>query len=114
MSDTPSPLNLPALQQTLLDPPTLAALFRDLAACTQIAAVLPKFAGQSAHAHTGSATITLDAAREGLADGTLRGAQIRYRYQDQVWCDTLMARPDGIRLVRICEDDIAATLEPKD
>lgn len=113
MSDTPSPLNLPALQQTLLDPPTLAALFRDLAACTQVAAVLPKYAGQPAQTHTGSDTITLDAAQEGLANGTLRGAQIRYRYENQVWCDTLMVRPDGIRLVRISEDDIAATLEPK-
>ncbi len=93
---------LPALQQTVLDVPTLAALFRDLAHCTQILAVLPKGAPQ---AYAAEKAISLDAAREGLASGAFRGVQIRYRYENQDWCDTLLATASGVRLVRISLDE---------
>lgn len=100
MSD-PAP-KLPALQQTVLDAATLEALFRDLAQCTQILAVLPKGAPQ---AYAGDRAISLDAAREGLASGAFRGVQVRYRYDGQEWCDTLLATPGGVRLVRISLDE---------
>jgi hypothetical protein len=110
MSDDSSTLILPALQQAPLDAATVAALFRDLAACTRIVSVTPRRAGAAPRADAQPTTITLGAAQAGLADGTIRGVQIRYFYDHQTWCDTLMARPDGIRLVRISESDIAATL----
>lgn len=111
MSDSPETLRLPPLQQTVLDPATLEALFRDLQACTQVVAVQPKLPGPP-RMSAGLPPLSLETARAGLADGSLAGAQIRYRYENGTWCDTLIRRPDGIRLVRICESDIVATLEP--
>lgn len=95
-------LKLPALQQTVLDAPTLDALFRDLAQCTQILGVIPKGAPQAYATDRG---ISLEAAREGLASGAFRGVQVRYRYEKQEWCDTLLATPSGVRLVRISLDE---------
>ena len=103
-----SDLKLPPLQQTVLDGPTTAALFRDLAACTRVLSITPKTA---AAGHT-TGTITLDAAATGLRDGSLRGVQIRYHYDEREWCDTLIATPTGLRVVRISTQDIAATLDP--
>lgn len=96
-------LKLPALQQTVLDAPTLEALFRDLAQCTQLLAVIPKGAPQAYVTEHG---IDLDAAQTGLASGVFRGVQVRYRYDGQEWCDTLMATPAGVRLVRISLNDV--------
>jgi hypothetical protein len=98
----PAP-KLPALQQTVLDAPTLEALFRDLAQCTQILAVIPKGGPQAYAADRG---IDLETARAGLASGVFRGVQVRYRYENQEWCDTLLATPGGVRLVRISQDDV--------
>lgn len=101
------PLRLPPLQQTVLDVATTDALFRDLAACTRVHAVIPKYAR---NAHTGSATLTLEAARTRLAAGLLLGVQIRYAYDGHTWCDTLLRRPSGLTLVRIREADIDASV----
>ncbi len=98
----PAP-QLPALTQAVLDPATLDALFRDLAACTEILAVVPKTAAQTM---TAPVPIDLATARAGLASGQFRGVQVRYRYESKEWCDTLMATPAGVRLVRLCTDDI--------
>jgi hypothetical protein len=101
------PLRLPPLQQTLLDVATTDALFRDLASCTRIHAVIPKYADRR---HTGADTISLETARTRLATGLLLGVQIRYSFENQTWCDTLLRRPNGLTLVRIREADIEATI----
>lgn len=109
VTSSSEPLRLPPLQQTVLDVVTTDALFRDLAACTRIHAVIPKYAR---NAHTGPDSLTLEAARTRLAAGLLLGVQIRYAYDGHTWCDTLLRRPAGLTLVRIREADIAATIEP--
>ena len=101
-----SDLKLPPLQQTVLDAATTDVLFRDLAACTRVLSVIPKTAAMGRT--TGS--ITLEAAAAGLRNGTLRGAQVRYVYDQEEWCDTLIATPAGLRVVRISTTDITATL----
>lgn len=112
-ADTPvasvseSPLRLPPLQQTILDVATTDALFRDLAACARVHAVLPKYAR---HAHIGPETLTLEQARTRLAAGLLLGVQIRYAYDGHTWTDTLLRRPNGLTLVRIREADVAASI----
>ena len=97
---------LPALQQTVLDALTLEALFHDLAHCTQILAVIPKGGPQAYATDRG---IDLETARLGLASGQFRGVQVRYRYEKQEWCDTLLAMPGGVRLVRISLDEAQCT-----
>ncbi len=102
-----SPLRLPPLQQTLLDVATTDALFRDLAACARVHAVVPKYAR---HAHTGPDSLTLEQARVRLAAGLLLGVQLRYAYDGHTWTDTLLRRPNGLTLVRIREADVAASI----
>lgn len=77
-----------------LDPSTLAALFADLEALTEIDEVLIKGATTS---HAGVAGLAQ--ARLALEHGA-RAIQIRYRWAGQAWLDTLMRTPDGVRLVR--------------
>jgi hypothetical protein len=89
---------LPALQQAALDRETLEALFRDLSQCVSLLAVLPKGVAQG---HAAEQGISLEAAKEGFIAGTLRGVQIRYLFEGQEWCDTLLNSPSGPRLVRI-------------
>jgi hypothetical protein len=97
---------LPELQQAALDSATLDALFVDLASCAHVLSVVPKRASRSM---VEESPIDLAAACAGLRDGSLRGVQIRYRFEGREWCDTLQRLPDGpFRLVRICTDDIAA------
>jgi hypothetical protein len=104
-----SPLKLPPLQQAMLDPATVAALFADLAGCTRVLAVVPR---RAARTMTEEPPIDLATAQAGLRDGSLRGVQIRYRYEDREWCDTLMAMPaGGARLVRICTDEVIASTQ---
>lgn len=89
---------LPDLNEAILDRDTLDQLFRDLEACVRITEIIPKFADRRMVAEE---TVTLAQARELLLDGKARGVQIRYRYEDADWWDTLMNTPQGVRLVRI-------------
>jgi hypothetical protein len=101
-----SPLKLPPLQVTILDRPTLDQLFADLAACARVHSVQPRTAP-----HAPPVALTLDQARSGLHGGHLRAVQVRYTYENKAWCDTLIAQADGVRLVRICEEDVADSVK---
>ena len=85
------------LTQAVLDQETVAALFADLAVCTQVRSIQTK---GEAHDHASLAPRDLDDAHARLMDGRLRSVQIRYRWQDQEWCDTLFHAEQGLRLVR--------------
>jgi hypothetical protein len=102
MTDDPTTtaedLRLPELTQACLDADTLDALFADLAACTQVLEVVAKPARTQMIPNQ---RLTLDDARELITRRTVRGVQIRYRYDGAEWWDTLMAGPDGVRVVRI-------------
>lgn len=89
------------LNRAELDAATLTALFADIAACTTVNDVQIK-GGIGEHARSGAATLE-DACRL-VQERQVRGVQIRYRYQDQDWCDTLLVTPRGVRLVRIGGD----------
>lgn len=91
------PLELPDLHQADLDDATVAALFRDLAACAQILEVQVK-GGATARS---SARPDLDTARDLLLGGQVRAIQVRYAYQGAQWLDTLMRTPGGVRVVRM-------------
>ncbi len=101
-----SPLKLPPLQVTILDRATLDQLFDDLAACARVHSVQPRTAPQAAPVR-----LTLDQARAGLHEGHLRAVQVRYTYDNKAWCDTLIAQEGGVRVVRICEDDVADSVK---
>lgn len=44
--------------------------------------------------------VTLDQAQQLLDDGGAKMIQIRYHFEGQGWCDTLMVMPQEIRIIR--------------
>ena len=97
-----APLQLPELNTKLLNDEEVMQLLRDIELCAEITEIIPKFV---AHGHVPEAgAITLAEARALLAARSVRGLQIRYRYQNVDWWDTLMLVRDGFRLVRIRHD----------
>lgn len=97
-----APLKLPELNTTQLDSAQVEQLLRDIEACTQITGIIPKFATRGHVPDT--ASVTLAEARELLATRAVRGLQLRYRYENADWWDTLMLVGDQFRLVRIRHD----------
>jgi hypothetical protein len=89
---------LPDLCRTTLDEATLDQLFRDLEHCAEIIEIIPKYSDRRM---VSEPAISLTEARDLLASGQARGVQIRYRYEDAEWWDTLKVSPAGVRLVRI-------------
>ena len=104
MSEQPPTPELPDLQQSVLDPDTLAQLFSDLGSLTEILEVIPKALAESYVPE--SSEIGLDEGRRMLLSGVVRGLQIRYQYQGSQWWDTLLpdAASGGFRIVRIQHD----------
>lgn len=91
-------IELPELREADLDEAALRALFRDLAGATQIADIRCKSApGQRAE----PSRVSPEDALAWLLEGRVRGVQVRYRYDDQDWCDTILATSGGHRVVRM-------------
>jgi hypothetical protein len=97
--ETAPPAPLPELQQSILDPETFQQLFRDIAECAEVSEVIPKYGAAAYVPETGALTLAEGCAM--LARNELRGLQVRYRYDNADWWDTLMKTPTGIRLTRI-------------
>jgi len=97
-----APLKLPELNTTELDAAQLEQLLCDIEVCTQITEIIPKYVTRG---HVPDAAgVTLAQARELLATRAVRGLQLRYRYENADWWDTLMVVGDQFRLVRIRHD----------
>ncbi len=99
-ADTSS-LGLPELRESLLDAAGLDALLRDIAACTQVIEVIPRHASQRL---VGDRSITLQEGRSLLLHRHARAVQIRYRYDDAQWWDTVICQGHRFRIVRIRHD----------
>lgn len=86
------------LQDAVVSWETVDQLLGDLQALATIHEVQVK---GGALAHARGAPRDLAAARAALHAGEALGIQIRYRYQQQEWCDTLLRTATGaVRLVR--------------
>ena len=100
------PFKLPDLTTAPLDASQVEQLLRDIEVCGQITEIIPKYASRD---HVPEApNVSLAQARQMLAERTIRGLQIRYRYDNADWWDTLMLTGDLFRLVRIRHDFSAA------
>jgi hypothetical protein len=92
---------LPELRTGLLDDASAGALFRDIAALTQVDEVIVKhIPGRIQQAQP----VTLEQALRLLLAAEVRAVQIRYRHDGACWLDTLMRSPEGLRLVRVRHD----------
>jgi len=96
-----SDIDLPDLQQAVLDEVTLADLFRDIELATELIGVTRKDGPESRAAEE---PLTLVEAHELLRTGQTRSVQLRYRYEGTQWWDTLIRTPTGVRLVRVRHD----------
>lgn len=101
MERDPDEIELPQLQQTVLDELTLDQLLFDIAGIGEQIEVSFK-GGPLQHAtpspDPGQGLLQ---ARAALMEGTVLGVQIRYSYQGLRWLDTLLRASGGVRLVRM-------------
>jgi hypothetical protein len=90
--------SMPPLQVVDLDDDTLADLFADVGALgDDVEIVIKRGAGHVAPEEE----ISLCAAMQLLKGRRVHGVQLRYRYRDASFWDTLMPTSAGVRLVRI-------------
>lgn len=87
----------PDLVEGVVDAATLSDLVRDLQTLTVIEEIQLKGGAQS---HAERVKIGLAEAADLLLADKLRGLQIRYRWEQTGWIDTLLRTPDGIRIIR--------------
>jgi hypothetical protein len=90
---------LPPLHTATLDLSQVEHLLADIEACTTHLEILPKFAAQGRVPEV--ASVSLQTAREMLAQRRVRGLQLRYHYDGADWWDTLMVTGNLFRIVRI-------------
>ena len=99
--DTQPPF--PDLHQSEVDEATLRQLFDDVAHHAELIEIIPKHGPGYVEENPGQ--LPLGDALELILARSLRGLQLRYRYQDKTWWDTLMPLPGGLfRIVRIEHD----------
>ena len=96
-----SDIDLPDLQQAVLDEATLADLFRDIELATELIGVTRK---EGPETRAADDSLTLAEAHQLLRTGQTRSVQLRYRYEGVQWWDTLIRMPTGVRLVRVRHD----------
>jgi ferredoxin-type protein NapG len=97
---TTAEIELPELHQGEFDDDGLRALFRDLASLAEIEEIRLK---QAADLRAAPASPNLDDALALLLAREVRGAQLRYRFGGESWCDTVLSAPSGHRVVRMVE-----------
>lgn len=99
-SDAPpdAPVELVELQDETIDDGIVRRLFEDLDALAEIHVVHVK--GASC-ARAQDRPVELREALELLLAGRIRGAQVLYEYDGRSWCDTIICKRDGHRLIRI-------------
>ncbi len=88
--------------EAFVDPATVEQLFVDLEGAAEVLAVMAK-GGATDRAHGGA--LSLEEGRQLFVSKKVKGLQIRYRYEDSEWWDTLMHTPGGVRIVRIEQED---------
>lgn len=91
---------LPDLQDAVLNDEQLGQLFRDYHRCIDVLQIVVKQGrGRVADGEVNSPS--LEEAEHLIRERKVRGLQIRYAYDEDLWWDTLMPVSSGIRLVRI-------------
>lgn len=97
--------DLPPMREAFLSEEQVRQLFTDIEALASDILLMQRLAGSvRATAASTTATEQLRTARQSLLDGAIARVQIRYRWQETHWIDTLERRDSGIRLVRVAHD----------
>ena len=93
---------LPPMREALLTSQQVEDLFTDIAeVATDIMLMQRSGAESRASASKADSSRSLQVARNALLSREISRVQIRYRWQDRLWIDTLESSPPGYRIVRI-------------
>lgn len=91
---------LPPMREAVLTAEDVRQLFADIETfATDV--LLMQRTSRTATASRVHTSENLVAAKRALLGGRIRRLQLRYRWQDTAWIDTLEAHPNGFRVVRI-------------
>jgi len=97
------PKDLPPIHEAMLTLADLNALFLDLRDCAGEVQLLTRGPKESG----GNLRDRLESIRRRLESGELGKVQIRYRWQEAKWIDTIEVLENKIRLVRIRHETFA-------
>ena len=101
------PVELPPVQDVVLDDATVAQLFFNLGQAAELVGVGVKpLGGRRAAA---ADELSLAEAHQALLGRAVAAVQLRYRFAGEEWWDTLMPTPGGTRLIRISHTRALAT-----
>lgn len=92
---------LPPMREALLTSDEVDALIMDLESNATNIQLFQKDAQSKTGQSSGTNSHAVRLARVALFEGRTRRLQIRYSWNEADWIDTLEARPNGFRLVRI-------------
>ena len=93
---------LPPMREAILTPQQVQDLFADIAeVATDVLLMQRSSSASRATASKAETSQSLMIARNALLAKDLPRIQIRYRWQDRLWIDTLELKPEGYRIVRI-------------
>jgi len=100
---------LPPMREALLSTAQIEQLFADIDAMASDILLMQR-SSRAARATATQATSSdnLDSAKSALLSGHITRLQIRYRWDDTAWIDTLETKPEGTRLIRIAHHDRAS------
>jgi len=90
---------LPPVHDAMIDDAVVAQLFFDIEQGAELVGISIKSAGARRAAATSDPS--LDEAHRLFAAREVGAVQLRYRYRNEEWWDTITRTPSGIRLVRI-------------
>ena len=88
---------VPLMVDGVIDATTLRQLFADLATSATVIGVREKSGSTT---YTSADEPTPDAALARLLSGSAKAVQVRYRFDDAEWTDTILAVQQGFRVVR--------------
>lgn len=89
--------NQPEMLEAQWDRDQVNALFDDLSAGAQVEHVQVR---SSARGGPNDRAVTLEEARELFDSQDAKAIQIRYRFEEDTWCDTLMVQSDTVKIIR--------------
>ena len=93
---------LPPMREATLSKEQVITLFSDIEQLATDILLMQRMTGaQRADASKADSSTKLELAKSALLSGLVPRMQIRYRWQDQQWIDTLKRQDDGFHIVRI-------------
>lgn len=93
---------LPPMREATLSDQEVKDLFTDIEQLATEIQLMQRSAGaRQANAQRADDQEKLAQARQALLDGAVPRLQIRYRWQNSLWIDTLKKVPEGFHIVRI-------------